>query len=29
MKKKNENIGEFAELIADMKKEHATRGRFL
>lgn len=29
MKKKNEFIGEFAELIADMKKEHATRGRFL
>ena len=29
MKKKNVFIGEFAKLVADMKKEHATRGRFL
>lgn len=29
MKKKNDSIGEFAELIAAMKKEHATKGRFL
>lgn len=29
MNKKNENIGEFTELLADMKKEHTARGRFL